>query len=226
MVYEKGINDMSRGWASKNKENNIIYTKWNKMLQRVYDEKFHEKQPTYINSSICLEWHWLSKFAEDFKNIDGYNKEKLLNGELDLDKDIKSNGKNREYSLDNCMLIDKTINRGYYQKYNPITEETKRKMSENHADFNGKNNPNYGNHKLSGINSPSCRKIVQCDLDNNLIKIWDYVKQVSEEYGWNNCTITDYLRGKRKSHEYKGYNWFYYEDYLKMNIGDEENGNL
>lgn len=108
-VQEKGINDTSHGWGN-NKINKLIYRKWYSMLERVYSENLHKKSPTYINSTICLEWHWLSKFAEDFKNIDGYDEEKFLNGELVLDKDIKSNGENKEYSLENCMLVSNEEN--------------------------------------------------------------------------------------------------------------------
>ena len=38
------------------------------------------------------------------------------------------------------------------------TEETRKKMRENHADFNGSRNPNYNNHKLAGKNNPNYGK--------------------------------------------------------------------
>ena len=41
---------------------------------------------------------------------------------------------------------------------NGISEETRKKMKANHADFRGENNPNYGNHKLAGANNPNYGK--------------------------------------------------------------------
>ena len=36
----------------------------------------------------------------------------------------------------------------------PMSEETRQKMKENHADVSGENNPNFGNHALAGENNP------------------------------------------------------------------------
>ena len=80
------------------------------MLERCYSEKYHETRPTYKNCSVCKKWLLLSNFINDFKLIDGYDDEKFLNGELCLDKDIKSNGENKEYSLENCLLVSKGEN--------------------------------------------------------------------------------------------------------------------
>lgn len=41
---------------------------------------------------------------------------------------------------------------------NGVSEETRTKMKENHADFRGEKNPNYGNHKLAGENNPNYGK--------------------------------------------------------------------
>lgn len=143
IVCEHGINDMPYGWTKENDWNYKVHQKWISMLKRVYDEKYHEKQPTYINSTLCLEWHWLSKFVKDFVKLEGYNREKFLNGELELDKDIKSNGTNKEYSSMNCTLVSRTENskqavstrNNNYMKgennwnYGGLSEETKNKMT-------------------------------------------------------------------------------------------------
>ena len=70
------------------------------------------------------------------------------------------------------------------------------KMSENHADFSGKNHPN-------------AKKVAQCDKQGNLIRIWDYIKQASEELGINNNSICSCCKGKYKSAG--GYIWRYVE---------------
>ena len=110
IVYGKGINDMPRGWTSEDEWNKMVYLKWKNMLARCYSEKYHEKHPTYKDCTVCERWLLLSNFVEDFYKIDGYDKEKLLNGELCLDKDIKSNGQNKEYYIENCMLVSNTEN--------------------------------------------------------------------------------------------------------------------
>ena len=65
---------------------------------------------------------------------------------------------------------------------------------------------------LKGKNNPRARKVDQYDLNGNLIKIWDYAKQVSKELNINYITLNDYLNGRRKTNEYKGYIWKYHEE--------------
>ena len=110
MVEGKGINDMPKGWRLENEKNRRIYKTWSNMLCRCYSKKYHEKRPTYKNCNVCDRWLLLSNFIKDFKLIDGYDEEKFLNGELELDKDIKSNGQNKEYSLENCILVNQSEN--------------------------------------------------------------------------------------------------------------------
>lgn len=89
------------------------------MIYRCYNEEFHQtkKGECYIGCSVCERWLTLSNFVADFENIDGYDRERFINGELVLDKDIKSGGTNKTYIIEQCKLV--------------TNEETKRKMSEN-----------------------------------------------------------------------------------------------
>lgn len=242
IVYEHGINDMPRGWTRKNKLNKSIYSKWNTMLQRIYSEKFTDKDKNkcYIDCTVCLEWHWLSKFVEDFKNIDGYNEEKLLNGELELDKDIKSNGKNKEYSLENCTLVskhdnikqaNKTKDYNYMKKennwnYGGISDETKQKISSSKkGKYCGEDSWNYGlvrsnetKKKISeskkgqnkGEKHPNAKKIAQYDKNDNLIKIWECMKYACEELGISATCISECCTGKQKTAG--GFKWKYYKE--------------
>ena len=105
MVYNIGTNDMPRCWTVDNEWNHKVYQTWFHMIQRCYSEKSLKRNPTYKNCTVCNRWLRLSNFVEDFKLIDGYDEELFLNIKLELDKDIKSNGKNKEYSLNNCMLV-------------------------------------------------------------------------------------------------------------------------
>lgn len=208
IVCEKGINDMPHGWIRKSEHNKMVYEKWKNMLNRVYK---NEKDVHYIRCSICIEWHWLSKFAEDFVKIDGYNDDAFLNGKLVLDKDIKSNGKNKEYSLNNCTLTTisenskqavRTRDNSYLKgKNNPFygkthNDKTRDKMSKNHANFKGSNNP-------------KSKKIAQFDKDGRCIKIWNCIKDITDYYNWIYNTFYKYID---KNKTYKGFIWKYYKE--------------
>ena len=164
MVCGHGINDMQYGWRIENEWNKRVYRTWHNMLKRCYDEKYHEKQPTYKNCSVYNRWLLLSNFVEDFKLIDGYNEEKFLNGELCLDKDIKSNGTNKEYCLEECMLVSKSENS---------------KQSNKTMDYSS----------IKGENNPRSIKICQCDKKGNFIKIWNSSMDIKRELGINQSDI-------------------------------------
>lgn len=210
-MCEKGINDMPIAWRKENEWNERVYRKWKHMLQRVYSEKYHDKHPKYIDSTLQLELHWLSYFVENITKIKGYNYDKFMSGELELDKDILSDGKNKEYSVGNCMFVsksenikqaNKTRNNDYLKGINnPMygkkhTEETKTKISEKHKG------------KYSGKNNPKARKIAQYDKSGNLIKIWDYIKQ-TKDFGFNPDSISACCRGIYKTSG--GFVWKYLE---------------
>lgn len=109
MICNKGINDMSIGWRLENELNHRIYKTWTHMIQRCYSEKSLKERPTYKNCYVCDRWLKLSNFVDDISKIDGYD-EWLNNKNMALDKDIKSNGKNKCYCLDNCMFVLKNNN--------------------------------------------------------------------------------------------------------------------
>lgn len=202
MVQGHGINDMPRGWIKENEWNKKVYQKWNSMLQRCYSDKVHKTHSSYIGCTVCERWLLFSNFVSDFKLIKGYDEEKFLNGKLELDKDIKFNGKNKEYSLENCMLVSRIENN---------------KQSKSTRNYNGENNPRYG----------KCKFIQQLDKQGNLIKIWKGFETIEKETGYNYGNISSccvwYELGedseewfkKRKSRPYKtvgGYIWKYYKE--------------
>ena len=77
------------------------YSAWTDMLERAYSERFHEKQPTYTDVTVCKEWHsfsafrvwWLNNYREGFS----------------LDKDLLVVG-NREYAPDACIYVPQWLN--------------------------------------------------------------------------------------------------------------------
>ena len=208
MIYNKGINDMPKGWMSKNNKNKRIYKTWHHMLVRCYDEKYHETRPTYIGCSVCNDWLILSNFVRDFKLIDGYDEEKFLNGELCLDKDIKSDGKNKIYCLEQCMFVSKEEN---IRQSNKTMDYSfmKERIGENHPMWN------------KGV------KIAQYDKNSNLIKIWNGSRDIQRELNINQGSIIAccqwYACGEdkkewfktHKNYPYKsvgGFIWKYYKE--------------
>ena len=85
-----------------------------------------------------------------------------------------------------------------------LSEEHKQKQSEAKK---GKTNPMYGR---TGTNHPRAKCVAQYDLDDNLIRIWDYAKQASEELGINHGSICSCCKGKYKSAG--GFIWKYHEE--------------
>ena len=85
-----------------------------------------------------------------------------------------------------------------------------------------KYNSNYGNRNkkmskkkkelYSWENNTRCKKVIQYDLNNNIIKIWNYAKEVSETLNINYTMLIHTLNGKRKTNEYKNFIWKYKED--------------
>ena len=75
------------------------------MMQRCYNKK-HPAYKSYGNKNVFVNsrWHELNNFIEDVDKIEGFDVDKILNGELYLDKDtIERN--NKEYCLEKCSFI-------------------------------------------------------------------------------------------------------------------------
>ena len=102
--YGVGINDSN--YASQPRVNGVklrdpAYQAWAGMLERAYSERFHKRQPTYSDVTVCKEWHsfvafrawWLENYREGFS----------------LDKDLLVVG-NREYSPDACIYVPQWLN--------------------------------------------------------------------------------------------------------------------
>lgn len=195
MIYGKGINDMPYGWASKNKWNKKVYKKWSDMIKRAYYKKWKENHKTYDECIVNERWLKLSNFVNDFKLIDGYDEEKFLNGELELDKDIKYDG-NKEYCLEKCKLVSHIENLR--------DANSKRKMP------NGIEHWSYGTHQSEetkqklrelnkGINSPKLgEKIAKINKDTNEIIELKYQFEYGED-GYNISSISNCCKGRQKT---------------------------
>ena len=84
------------------------YDRWQKMLQRCFDNKLKEKYPTYKDVTCCDRWLCFANFLEDLEILkQEYNWS--ADEKLNLDKDILHKN-NKIYSLENCVLVPDWIN--------------------------------------------------------------------------------------------------------------------
>lgn len=104
IVYGVGINDSDyaiqcgipgKKWVCP------YYMKWKSMVQRGYSSKFKEKNPSYVDTTVCPEWHRFSVFRE-------WMVTQAWEGNQ-LDKDFLGNGAD-EYSPENCAFIPQYLN--------------------------------------------------------------------------------------------------------------------
>ena len=105
IYYDIGYLGEGKYKTWKNGKLTRVYKTWHSMLQRCYDEKYHEKYPTYIDCEVDKKWHNFQNFAKWYdENFYEVNNEKMC-----LDKDILYKG-NKIYSPETCIFVPQTIN--------------------------------------------------------------------------------------------------------------------
>lgn len=80
------------------------YKKWISMMRRCYDNEYLKRQQTYLDATICKEWHNFQNFSEWYLNNKWCDDIKLC-----VDKDILIKG-NKIYSPSTCILVPSKIN--------------------------------------------------------------------------------------------------------------------
>lgn len=108
-LYGVGINDADYFTQSdyhpdgtKRRWMCMYYRKWKHMIERVYSEREHQRQPHTIGNSMDSNWHYFMEFrswliAQDY------------DGETFLDKDLLVQG-NQHYSPSTCALVPEYLN--------------------------------------------------------------------------------------------------------------------
>lgn len=109
------------GYA-KPQNNSKIMVIWKGMIDRCYNTK----NKAYKNYgakgiTVCERWKRFDLFLEDVESLPGYNKEKIENGMLCLDKDIIDRSK-LIYSPETCSFVTRSEN---------STEANKRRWNKN-----------------------------------------------------------------------------------------------
>ena len=78
---------------------------WIRMLERAYEKKHKEKQPTYIGCSVFKQWLNFQNFA--CWVAENYNPETMQGWQLDKDILVKGN---KVYSPETCCFVPREIN--------------------------------------------------------------------------------------------------------------------
>lgn len=81
------------------------YEVWCSMINRCYNEKTLNRQPTYKDCYVCKEWHCYATFEKWFNE----NYYEIENEKVALDKDILIKG-NKIYSCNTCCFVPIRIN--------------------------------------------------------------------------------------------------------------------
>ena len=143
--------------GSRNKATNNVYKKvyslWKSMIDRCYKET-HSYYKWYggVGITVCDRWKKLDYFIEDIDKIKGFDLDKLLKGELSLDKDILKQG-NKIYCLKYCMFVSKEEN----NKYKPNQQKTIIGISPDNEIFKFKNQSEFArNHNLRQSSIGDC----------------------------------------------------------------------
>ena len=103
--YGKGYLGEGKYKVKENGKHTDEFKIWHGMLQRCYDPKYKEKHPTYIDCTVCEEWHNFQNFSEWYEE----NYYEIEGEVMNLDKDILIK-KNKIYSPDTCVFVPQSIN--------------------------------------------------------------------------------------------------------------------
>lgn len=94
--------------AKINGRNTREYDTWTNMLQRCFNIKLKDKQPSYEDVACCEEWLYFENFYEWLHSQPNFDR--WINGKRwAIDKDIL-NKRNKVYSPENCCLIPQNVN--------------------------------------------------------------------------------------------------------------------
>ena len=103
LVYGVGISDLPS--IDENGKTLNSYSKWIRMIERCYSEKYHQKYPNYIGCEVCDEWKLYSNFKKWYDD----NFYEVDNEIMHLDKDILFKN-NKVYSSNTCIFVPQKIN--------------------------------------------------------------------------------------------------------------------
>lgn len=156
----------------------------------------------YINNksfySDIIKYGWNEGFCHEivYKNLSDEDADKK---EKELIQKYKSFDQKYGY---NHTLGGKGLN-GFNHSLLTREKMSKSKCGKYHSELH---KHNIGK-SVSGINNYKARKVLQCDLSGNVIRVWDYIKQAETELHLAHGAISACCRGVQKTAY--GYIWRY-----------------
>lgn len=187
------------GWD--NFQHNILYN--NLTLEQAGEiekeliDKWHLTNPSY---GYNLREGGNGKFSNNSRKLMSIsrigNKNSVGNKLSDRTKEKISNSLKNYYKTHNNPMKGKHHTEETKEKLRKrvVSEETKNKMRNNHAD-------------VSGSKNPSAKKVKQYNLDGKFIKEYDYATLAAKELKLDLSSIIKCCKGKQKT--CGGYKWTY-----------------
>lgn len=101
---------------NKSLKYNPIYKKFYYLHKSMMDRCYLKSCGAYSNYgdkgvTVDEKWHSFDDFIKDIEEVEGFNLNEIMNGTLQLDKDIKIKG-NKVYSKENCKFVTASENTG------------------------------------------------------------------------------------------------------------------
>lgn len=158
----------------------------------------YKKQPNMWSDIMESNWNtdWIHTVFDTFSNReDALDYESFLMGMFDS--------------------IENGYNKSSYGSFScKHSEESKKKISDNHADFSGEKHPMFGKHfseehKRKIAESMGVNGVLQFSKDGEFIAEYPSIREASRQTGCDNSSIIKCCKGKLKSSG--GFIWKYKE---------------
>lgn len=111
--YEKRFYNKGYLGEGEYDTNHKSFKHWYRMLERCYDSKLHNQEPSYIKCECCESWLNFQNYAEWFEN----NYYEIGKEKMQLDKDILIKD-NKIYSPETCIFVPQRINNLFTKRQN------------------------------------------------------------------------------------------------------------
>ena len=108
MPHVLGVGVIGVGKYDSRKDNKV-YKLWCNMLTRAYDHKFHIKQSSYKDVTVCEDWLNFQNFAEWCYKQEFFGFKDEKGKPYQLDKDVLIKG-SKIYSPETCSFVPHEIN--------------------------------------------------------------------------------------------------------------------
>ncbi len=171
--------------------------------------------------SYSKSWNTMSGFLNDIDKIPGWDTTRFLNGDIQLDKDIKIPN-NKLYCKNNCLWVTRKINMQYqasckpFYIFNENTFELDKKISvSKFCEDNGLNRTvlinvlNHIKHRVGHWYAWRCDDIIPTvykyyAFKNGKVYSGNSNQQLSIAMGMNKCYVTNTFRKKESCNVYIG----------------------